>query len=574
MRSVVPHCSHITRKRGIYTYRRRLPRPLRGEVALSLRTDKFRLAQALSMSLDEAFESFFETHGMTDFDVQATLRAYLRAKMAKRREMYLTAPYSRPGASVGPYGQVSAEAELDGLDHQIRQMKSDIRRRDVRSIDQIADSLADGAELPKAVWMELALGVLQAEIQLLEQCKTWITEGMATPIDLSVPDKAASRRPEVPAVEVAHEVVSAPPPSGGPLFSEVLPGFIGFVIEEDGWRGQTVAQANASYRMFMEVCGDRPVKAYERQDLAAFFDVLRGLPALYSKDRRWRDLTLQETVQASQGVDVDRLTMKTVARHFSALGRLFDYLKRRGQYTSENPAQGFEYGKKGRAKRKRDMWEKEPLEKLFASPVWTGCRSAGRRTSPGSLIIKDDKYWLPLLGIYHGNRLEEFAQLHRSDVRRDGDIWWFDINDEGAKQLKNEQSARRVPIHPVLIRLGFLDYLDTAASKPDDFVFPELRPGGPDNKLGYGFSKWFTRYRQEVGVYDKRLNYHSFRHSVTTKLAAAGVALEVRNELLGHDGETTDEKVYLKGLPLQLLADAIAKVHWPELDPITGGSEV
>ena len=47
---MVPQCSHITRKRGIYTYRRRLPRPLQGEVALSLGTDKFRVAEAFDES--------------------------------------------------------------------------------------------------------------------------------------------------------------------------------------------------------------------------------------------------------------------------------------------------------------------------------------------------------------------------------------------------------------------------------------------------------------------------------------------------------------------------------------------
>ncbi len=161
MGSMVPHCSHITRKRGIYTYRRRLPRPLRGEVALSLGTDKFRAAEALSLSLDAAFEAFFKMHGMTDFDVQATLRTYLRAKLAKMRVKHLTTPHGRPVHSAELYGHpTAADADLAGLNHQIRQMKADIRRRDVRAIDHIADGLAGGAEVTKAQWMELALGVL------------------------------------------------------------------------------------------------------------------------------------------------------------------------------------------------------------------------------------------------------------------------------------------------------------------------------------------------------------------------------------------------------------------------------
>jgi integrase len=210
------------------------------------------------------------------------------------------------------------------------------------------------------------------------------------------------------------------------------------------------------------------------------------------------------------------------------------------------------------------MWEGEALRKLFVSPVWTGCLSEARRSTPGSQIIKDEKYWLPILGLFHGNRLEEFAQLRRSDVRCEGGIWFLDINDEGTKQIKNEQSKRRVPIHPKVQQLGFLEYVQKVTTTPQDQVFPQLRPGGPDRKLGFSFTKWWTRYRKDIGVYERGLDYHSFRGGVTTKLAAAGVSLDVRNELLGHEGTSVDERVYQKGLPLDVLADAIARVKWPE----------
>jgi hypothetical protein len=191
--------------------------------------------------------------------------------------------------------------------------------------------------------------------------------------------------------------------------------------------------------------------------------------------------------------------------------------------------------------------------------------SEARRSKPGKLIIKDEKYWLPLLGIYHGNRLEEFAQLHRADAQQEDGVWFLDINDEGTKRVKNQQSKRRVPLHPELLRLGFLDYVETTAPRPDDRLFPLLEPGGPDKKLGYYFTKWWSRYRKDVGVYEKGLDYHSFRASVATKLAEASVSLEVRNELLGHEGKSTDERNYQKGFSLKVLAEAIEKVSWPEV---------
>ncbi|KAF0121743.1 MAG: hypothetical protein FD152_3761 [Xanthobacteraceae bacterium] len=104
MGSMVPQCSHITRKRGIYTYRRRLPRPLRGEVALSLGTDKFRFAEALSVSVDLAFATFFETNGMTDFDVQATLRTYLRSMLERMRASISPRPTGGPSTRLNSTG--------------------------------------------------------------------------------------------------------------------------------------------------------------------------------------------------------------------------------------------------------------------------------------------------------------------------------------------------------------------------------------------------------------------------------------------------------------------------------------
>jgi hypothetical protein len=55
------------------------------------------------------------------------------------------------------------------------------------------------------------------------------------------------------------------------------------------------------------------------------------------------------------------------------------------------------------------------------------------------------------------------------------------------------------------------------------------------------------------------------RAGVATKLAAVGVSLEFRNELLGHEGASVDEQNYQKGFSLKLLAEAINRISWPEV---------
>ena len=51
----------------------------------------------------------------------------------------------------------------------------------------------------------------------------------------------------------------------------------------------------------------------------------------------------------------------------------------------------------------------------------------------------------PLLGLYHGSRLGEFAQLRREDVKKEDRVWYSHIHGAYGRQIKNEQAARRVP---------------------------------------------------------------------------------------------------------------------------------
>lgn len=120
-------------------------------------------------------------------------------------------------------------------------------------------------------------------------------------------------------------------------------------------------------------------------------------------------------------------------------------------------------------------------------------------------------------------------------------------------------------VHPVVLQLGFVEYVEQTARAPDAPVFPLLRSGGPDNKLGYYFTKWFSAYRREIGVYEKGMDYHSFRHGVTTKLYEAEVQEAFIDELTGHEGQGTSRKVYKKKMPLPVLLRAISAVQWPEV---------
>jgi integrase len=551
---MLPPCSHLAIKRGVFYFRRKLPMPHRGEIALSLRTKNFREAQHLATLAGSAFHLFFRSPPMSE--VAAILRAHLAQALETDRQQHLNTPHGRPvyTTSCPDDHESPVDRDMEVVGDLLSDAREALATRDTRRVADLVVEYEKQHALPKHSLAELALGLLKVNVQVLEAAERRLVSGAAADIVLD------AQRP--PTNDTAANVRSV---ATTPLLSKFVADYVD-LMGGDEWTKQTKAQNCATYRMFIEHAGDLPVGSYDRTHTGAFYELLRKLPAMYGKAAQWKGMTPAQIVAATcEDESIERLTMKTMKRHFSALGGLFDHARERGVYASGNPAHDFRFPSKRKASAARMMWSGHKLKDLFASPLFTGCASSRRRHVPGSEIVRDERYWLPILALYHGTRLEELAQLHRSDVRRENDIWFLDINDEGVKQIKNEQSRRRVPLHPEVERLGFLQYVEATAERSDALVFPQLTPGGADNKYGHAFSKWWTRYRKDIGLYEKGLDYHSFRHGVTTKLTEAGVSPPIIDQLTGHAGTGVTQTVYTKDLSLSVLYEAICKVSWSEV---------
>jgi len=122
--------------------------------------------------------------------------------------------------------------------------------------------------------------------------------------------------------------------------------------------------------------------------------------------------------------------------------------------------------------------------------------------------------------------------------------------------LKNAGSARRVPIHATLVELGFLDYCRALRIDGQPRLFPELRP----DRFGTvtaAWGKWFGKYLREQGIEDKRIVFHSFRHSFKHYMREAGVSKSVNDALTGHESGDVGDSYGGIDYPLKPLVDAI-----------------
>lgn len=343
------------------------------------------------------------------------------------------------------------------------------------------------------------------------------------------------------------------------LFETVTETFRQTQLRRRIWENQTALQARKTYSLFAEIAGNRPLAAYDRGDAVAFKNLLQDLPADYGKAAKYREMAAADIVAATKDQDLTRLSPRTVQRHIAALSTLWESVIEAGQIGT-NIFAGFKFAATKKANEQREMWPEDKLDALFATPVWAGCMSAERRNKPGNLVIKDEKFWLPLIAVFSGMRQEEICQLQPSDIRLESGIWVFDVNSGGGRKVKTGESIRLVPIHSMLIKAGFLRYVERQRAANQDLVFSQLRRGGADLRLGHNFSKWFTRYRREVGLYRAEMNFHSFRHSATTFMQWSDVLEQVIDKVTGHvrQGETAR---YTKNFKIEQLRDAIEGIQ-------------
>ena len=153
--------------------------------------------------------------------------------------------------------------------------------------------------------------------------------------------------------------------------------------------------------------------------------------------------------------------------------------------------------------------------------------------------------WAALLGLYTGARASEVGQLLIADIVDADGTPALRISDEGEDQkLKTAASLRTVPLHPDLLSLGFLDYIERLRGEAWR-VFPQADPRAK-NGAGNWISKAFSLHVARTGKDwpEGKRGFHSLRKTVVQQMQAAGVPSEVRAQLVGHDLDDEHHATY------------------------------
>lgn len=145
--------------------------------------------------------------------------------------------------------------------------------------------------------------------------------------------------------------------------------------------------------------------------------------------------------------------------------------------------------------------------------------------------------WAVVIGLYTGARVSEVGQLHLIDVAEVDGVLCINITDDGEHQrLKSDVSRRVVPVHPDLLALGFTEYIDAMKAQGARRVFPKAKDG-VNNGAGNWITKAFGRYltEQTKGWEKSKRGFHSLRKTFIQEMQGAGVASELRAQIVGHE---------------------------------------
>ncbi len=380
--------------------------------------------------------------------------------------------------------------------------------------------------------------------------------------------EARQKGDDVPTPTLAL-AVSTPAPSGhGPKLSEA------FKQWRDGneARGarkpsrRSVEVTGYAARLFTELHGDVPLGAITFEKARQFRDAYAKMPTRLTATLKGK--TMPELLAHPDAASFQTPSSATVNKLLGMLGAIISAAEREGQLDHiagfQNP-----FGKRvklqvdDRAEESRERFTAADLDRIFASPVYA---KNSRPTGGGG----EAAFWLPLIALLTGARQNEIAELRLQDLANDAEtgVWHLDIGTEGGRSIKTASSRRKVPLHPVLIEAGILEYREAVSkrsggegTKP---LWPDITTDSAGRRAGL-WSKWFNRYlRTKAGITDSRKVFHSFRHSFKRSARDTKVSEEMHDAVTGHSSASVSGS-YGQGFGLAAMLEALASIPAPAI---------
>lgn len=337
----------------------------------------------------------------------------------------------------------------------------------------------------------------------------------------------------------------------------------GFVADNSPkWAPSTRKATEAPLRIMKEFFGaDRDVATLERDDGRALHDLVKALPVNYAKRRELRGLSLLDVAAKGRELGLATLAPKTVNEiYMTYIGGALEWaVKERwmdANLVSKLPPMIDPVA----AVNKRSPFTATQLNNLFRLAPWADPAKA----KEGDPL----RYWGPLLALYQGMRRGEIAQLLVADNELQRDIPVIHVRPTlDGQRVKSAAGRRMLPVHPELVRMGFLKFVAQQRKAGHSQLFPNETPN-KNGAWGDPLSKWFKRLLVDNQITGTKLGMHSFRHNFEDALRAANLSqTPIGQELAGRAKSDKVSGDYGSGrYSAETLKPAVDSIRYPEVD--------
>jgi integrase len=378
---------------------------------------------------------------------------------------------------------------------------------------------------------------------------------------------------QTPPVSAPIVPVSSPAmpvaPAGGETFGQAFAEYLGRIKRKKSGVEAIASHENRArlFASFLESVGapgwNTPVAAVSREHAAAFVDRAKRLSSDWSRNAKGLSFAEIEARHGGKGELADR----TVNRYVQTLFGTFRFAKDRGTLLGPNPFLEMQrtITEQEAEAAKREIFTDSELVRLFASrPL---------ELAPAQYTVQNAMPWIALIAAYSGARLEEIAQLAAADVREVEGVLCLDLHRGNGNKIKTKAGVRFVPVHSALVAAGLLKYRD--ALPKGSRLFPGLSNENGRGKFSKALSGAFNRkpdqrgrsggWLAQVGLARPGLVFHSFRHTVRTKLRNARYEESFVHWITGHEQGNVGAN-YGNAPSPKVLAEAIEKIRYEGLE--------
>lgn len=243
--------------------------------------------------------------------------------------------------------------------------------------------------------------------------------------------------------------------------------------------------------------------------------------------------------------------IKTVPDLFGYLKGFFNYCILHKYYLLGNPAEGIVKVSKRDKKMQAQARKKIPFDSLQLQKIFN--------PESFSTITTPHMFWGVLICHFQGLRASECGQLLVSDVTPTS--IHVKVTRDNEQSLKTIYSNRDLPINPILIEIGLMDYIKDIGKFGSEYVFPYVEKEQINGK-GSQLSDDFIDYLKKLNIKRPRQSLHAFRDNIADMFTDRGVNKEYISRFLGHEIPGITYEFYLEQYNLKkLIKECLPHMH-------------